>query len=328
MKNKLGTLLILVLTLSMLSFSVFAVNGANTDPNTQVPANNENTQGVPAQTPAAQTPPAQAPATQTPPAQTPPTQNVVAPTSIVASADNVSWDKCVILSDDIAKNGIKYIETVTEYPIVIDLSDLGSNIDSIVIPSNLYKAILSPLESKEETPAQQPQPPAASDDQTSTPGATTSDATAQGTTPGATQGTTNTVPQPINGDAASKEDKNEVILKLVFEEKECLFKRETLEELEADGKAVTLVLSDADQVVSQPVEEKGSAVVDFEPKDSKTYGTIFVSKDADGNWSSTGTFLFDSMMMYVITKILLVVITFAVIICVNLLIIKLYRLKK
>lgn len=66
----------------------------------------------------------------------------------------------------------------------------------------------------------------------------------------------------------------------------------------------------------------------FEPKDEKNRGVLFVSEDDEGYWNITGEYLFESIAAYVISIIFLVVLNFALIIAVNLIIIKIYKMKK
>ncbi len=77
-----------------------------------------------------------------------------------------------------------------------------------------------------------------------------------------------------------------------------------------------------------PVQEEPFFFVEFFPEEDDEFGTLFVSKNAAGEWELTDQALHSSYLFYILMIVLLILVALVLILVVDLIIIKIYRAQR
>ncbi len=254
--------------------------------------------------------------------------------SVVVSSSDMTRENCLILSKKSLKKAIDELQKTNEYPLVVDLTAYEAEVDFIYIPEDFITAIAGQATEENNT------------DDADTTEAETAEETAEETEKtkakagktakddGEENEETADTAEIEEPDKAPVEnipavDPKEVVLKVILKSGEYSWNRKALKESAvANGMVKVSVASATEKKENPVVDEVSGDSVKIEAKEKDNYGILFVAKDKSDNWSVTGSNLFASKAIYVVAIVILVLLTFAVILAVNLLIIKIYKMKK
>lgn len=246
------------------------------------------------------------------------------PSSMVVHKTDITSNICVTLDNLLDNEYVVQFEMERKYPFIIDLSSYDNTMDSIMFPDELLDILI--IKEKSMTDV------ADADNSVETDKEVDSNIDEE---------KTGDKTEPINvQDNFSSDNTNkligiqtdDIVLKVITKNAEYSWKSSSLENAENINGFLKLRCALADHTSQHKIEEtdapRNKSDLKFIPSDEKNRGILFVSKDDTGYWDITSEYLFGSIATYVISIIFLVVLTFALIIAINLIIIKIYKIKK
>ena len=241
-----------------------------------------------------------------------------APVLMVINESYAKRDNCVILDELLVNEYVDQFKVTKHYPLVIDLKSFAPPVDSIIFPESLLNVLIADESSNNE-------------------GVTDVDnnlnINTNNTNGDSNSESINNLVEPTDNEAETIEiQTDEVVLKIITQNAEYSWKRRSLSETAITNGLVKIGCVSADHTVQQEIKETDKihdkSSLKFAPKEEKNSGILFVSKNDEGYWDITSEYLFGSIATYVIAIIFLIILTFALIIAVNLLIIRIYKTKK
>lgn len=242
------------------------------------------------------------------------------PSSMVVNENDMTGEVCVTLNNFADNEYVLQFKKERKYPFIIDLTSYDNTIDSIMLPHDFSDILI--VEEKTTFVTDDTENSAETDNDVQGEKKDTE------TEPIKDRNNlfTNNKNEPV---VAQTDD---IVLKVITENTEYSWKSSSLKNAENINGFLKIRCASADQIMQYKTEEtdvlRNKSDLKFEPKDEKNRGVLFVSEDDEGYWNITGEYLFESIAAYVISIIFLVVLNFALIIAVNLIIIKIYKMKK
>ena len=237
-------------------------------------------------------------------------ETVVKTVAVFATEDDITADNCVILGKAFAQTFINETKSATEYPFIIDLTVYSKEIDAVIVSEDIIRAAIeADFANKNQNETVQPTVEDKDDKSKESEKSSEKEETV------------------VENDLTL----DEAALKIVTKSGEYSWKKKSLKEFKNANADVKLVLEKADNifaVATEEVAELEGNLIEFNPEEGKSKGFLKVLKNDKGNWEIKNEYLFSSNLPIVIAIGIIVLVNFALIIMVNLIIIKIHKGKK
>ena len=244
--------------------------------------------------------------------------------SIVVNENDITRDNCVILAHLLDSEYVEQFMKQKNYPFVIDLTSFDNPIDSIMFPDDLLDILV--IEEQPIPDVNNSENPVGTDNEVDSDINGDITDTNTGLINGQDGVLSNKISEPVGTQT------NDIVLKVITKNAEYSWKAYSLKNSENTNGFLKISCAFADHTIPYEIKEadvpRGQFDLRFNPQDDENRGFFFFFKDDAGYWNITSECLLGSNAIYVISIIFLVVLTFVLIIAVNLLLIKIYRIKK
>lgn len=239
--------------------------------------------------------------------------------------ESVKRNICLIIDDSVDEGYIDWFEKEKAFPFVIRLETFEGPVDSIAISEKLYNMLKDDTEENTtEEQTSETESEAAKDEKKSNSAESKSEHETEQTGEQETEPTV----KP-NETLETYFDKD--VVQLITKEAQYTWKHSSLNNAEftADGFAkLDCKLAVCTELwTGEPMTQRDMFDLEFSVDEERSNGVLLVAKDENGFWNITGKVMFNSCIAYIIAIVAWIILTFGIIILVNVVIIKIYKSK-